>query len=299
MHAPIPTESAPPGKLILPGVHSAEGKGRFKEHVLTVEEGYLAGTSPMPRHCFYLPFFPTFKPICITKSVTMRSKFTKPLATQTLGTRSKPPLYSDVRMQCRLSLSCCFFPPQRKLSVAGYQARPGRQPSRDSMGLALALTSAIRSGSFCFTFKSGTTIEIVARHAPWLSQIGATMQAAEKSDSPAWIDRPASRAAAAGPGKNIVVGLGAASRRGGGRARKYFAALVFRQVTDQHAARCRPIQRTACTDARGDLEMIFHGQHDHMVVVGTADLDGLPRTQRQFVHFLYGDVEQIKRARIG
>jgi hypothetical protein len=45
--------------------------------------------------------------------------------------------------------------------------------------------------------------------------------------------------------------------------------------------------------------MIFHGQHDHMVVVATADLDGLPRTQRQFVHFLYGDVEQIKRARIG
>jgi|EndMetStandDraft_5_1072996.scaffolds.fasta_scaffold1215332_1 hypothetical protein len=43
MHAPIPTESASPGKVILPKVHSAEGKGRFKEHVLIVEDGGTVG----------------------------------------------------------------------------------------------------------------------------------------------------------------------------------------------------------------------------------------------------------------
>jgi hypothetical protein len=60
---------------------------------------------------------------------------------------------------------------------------------------ALAFTSAIRSGSFCLTLMSGTTIEMVARHAPWVSRMGAAMQATEKSDSPAWIDNSCSSAA--------------------------------------------------------------------------------------------------------
>ena len=34
------------------------------------------------------------------------------------------------------------------------------------MRLALVFTSAIRSGSFCLSLMSGTTIEIVARQAP-------------------------------------------------------------------------------------------------------------------------------------
>lgn len=75
--------------------------------------------------------------------------------------------------------------------------RTVRQPSRDSMRRALVLTIVIKSGFFCFNFTSGTTIEIVARQAPWLPRMGAAMQATEKSDSPACIDRPCSNAAAA------------------------------------------------------------------------------------------------------
>ena len=65
------------------------------------------------------------------------------------------------------------------------------------MRLALSLTSSTRSGSFCLTLASGTTIEIVARQAPWPSRMGAAMQATEKSDSPAWMESPCSSAAAA------------------------------------------------------------------------------------------------------
>lgn len=102
--------------------------------------------------------------------------------------------------------------------------------------------------------------------------------------------------------QGLRVDFRAAGGRGAGAALEQFDTLRLRQMTDEQAAGCRPVQGNTGADTRCDLKMartIGHGKHQHMVAIAAAKLHGFTRMAAQIVHFVGGDTHEIQRAGIG
>lgn len=90
----------------------------------------FAGPHPALRHCFYL-LFSGFRADFVTIDGAMLNTFTVASGCCPQARGSKPPLYSDILMQCRLCSLSCFFPPRQRAP----QGIQGKESPRESFKL--------------------------------------------------------------------------------------------------------------------------------------------------------------------